>query len=463
MTAKNVTTVIGLFILCLAATAASGEDLRPAMLETHNTHRDRHCVPRLTWSDELARGAQEWANACTPDPDDPKKFAHSKGTGLGENLAWGTPLTGKDAVERWYNEIAKYDFQNPVWSTEVGHFTQMVWRNTTQIGCAVAPCSQQNFYVCRYSPPGNFNVVPNPNLSAERARKNLMDNVPPPTCEAGGSPSTRPGPEGNLRVEVVFEEMLVNECPEVGICDWKLACSLDNQPQTEFFSMAEANTGDHLAINRTLTRGGRLPVRVTCTVHEHDSEFPSFDVWELIGTSFITIDRTSKCVSDPTDTCQININQNRDEGDVTVSLRAEALGTIETGLSMQPQLPPLAPTACRMDSPPNCGFMDIKCDAPLPVADEIVVGGGPGFQIRVFRVVRDIGLINAEYFGEGDAVVVVCARNKGGASCSSRFAATLGPMFCPHPPPPPPVCPSGFRPCPSRGCIRLGEHCDFPQ
>ncbi|KAF8888246.1 CAP domain-containing protein [Infundibulicybe gibba] len=51
---------------------------------------------------------------------------------------------------------------NPGFSSATGHFTQVVWKGTTQVACAVANCgagtifSQASGYVvCRYSPPGN--------------------------------------------------------------------------------------------------------------------------------------------------------------------------------------------------------------------------------------------------------------------------------------------------------------------
>jgi uncharacterized protein YkwD len=149
--------LVGLLVLCLAANAASADD-QQAMLSAHNAYRSKHCTPALMWSSQLATAAQDWANGCKRDSENPKNFAHSKAKGAGENLAWGTNLSAKGAVDLWYSEIGQYNFAAPVWSNEVGHFTQVVWRNTTQIGCAAASCAGQIFWVCRYAPPGNFNV-----------------------------------------------------------------------------------------------------------------------------------------------------------------------------------------------------------------------------------------------------------------------------------------------------------------
>jgi len=112
---------------------------------------------------------------CNRDPNT-RKFLHSDPSsrpGQGESLAWGTGLSGNNAANLWYNEIGNYSFANPVYtaSPQVVHFTQMVWRTTTQIGCASATCGGEILWVCRYMPAGNINV---------NVRQSLIDNVPPP-------------------------------------------------------------------------------------------------------------------------------------------------------------------------------------------------------------------------------------------------------------------------------------------
>jgi hypothetical protein len=143
------------------------------MLDAHNERRRQHCVPPLTWSNELATGAQAYATQCILDQ-------HGAD---GENMAnaWresGLPptpvlpaLTDRDAFEQtWYCEVANYDFTNPVFrggfTTNCqdvnGHFTQVVWRDTCHLGCGRAPCTinghQGTHWVCRYDPPGNVNT-----------------------------------------------------------------------------------------------------------------------------------------------------------------------------------------------------------------------------------------------------------------------------------------------------------------
>ncbi|KAL1952026.1 hypothetical protein VTO73DRAFT_1175 [Trametes versicolor] len=124
-------------------------------LSAHNTIRAQHGASPLTWSDDLAAKAQQWANGCV--------FQHSGGTlgPFGENLAAGTGSSYgiASAVKSWTDEVSEYDSSNPVPS----HFTQVVWKASTQVGCAVQSCNgifaasfgPAKFFVCEYSPQGN--------------------------------------------------------------------------------------------------------------------------------------------------------------------------------------------------------------------------------------------------------------------------------------------------------------------
>ena len=294
------------------------------------------------------------------------------------------------------------------------------------------------------------------------------------------TPETTPERLPQPRVSVHFKNIHVNNCPEgvdvpiiggIGdICDWKLACGLNDQQQTEFLGMVEGRTGADLEVKGNLSKDGGvpLPVKVTCTVHEHDSEAPTFDVWELVGTNSFNVETPKSCETTPTKTCAIHINQNSDEGDVTVHFTLETIGSTPGALTVQPPPPPppLAPTGCgfREFTGPHCGFIELRCNAPLPVADNIIIRGLDGILVRDFGADRERGVISATYLGEGERVLAVCAINKGGTSCGDRFFATFGPSFCPGPPPQPRLCPDGETRCPGHGtrCFRIGQ-CPFPK
>ena len=64
-----------------------------------------------------------------------------------------------DAVSLWYSEVIKYDFSSPGFSMEHGHFTQVVWRKTRQLGIGCARSENGDgltYVVARYWPPGNI-------------------------------------------------------------------------------------------------------------------------------------------------------------------------------------------------------------------------------------------------------------------------------------------------------------------
>ena len=61
-------------------------------------------------------------------------------------------------MQDWYSEVTSYDFATGQ-STDgqaVGHFTQVIWASTTELGCGIARCGGQDIFVCNYSPPGNY-------------------------------------------------------------------------------------------------------------------------------------------------------------------------------------------------------------------------------------------------------------------------------------------------------------------
>lgn len=134
--------------------ATSSSDIQQ-YLSAHNTIRAQHGASALTWSDNLASKAQQWANNCV--------FKHSGGSlgPFGENLAAGTGSAYgiAEAVKSWTDEVSEYDSSNP----QPSHFTQVVWKASTQVGCAVQSCNgifdasfgPAKFYVCEYSPQGN--------------------------------------------------------------------------------------------------------------------------------------------------------------------------------------------------------------------------------------------------------------------------------------------------------------------
>ncbi|CAE7109495.1 unnamed protein product [Rhizoctonia solani] len=126
-----------------------------AYLKAHNDVRARHGASPLVWAPDLAAAAAKWAEGCVWNNSTGKVGA------FGENLAAGAGLGAAAAVKMWTDESSKYNPADPVCAS---HFTQVVWKATTQVGCAVKSCNNLfpnqsgavNFHVCEYRDPGNI-------------------------------------------------------------------------------------------------------------------------------------------------------------------------------------------------------------------------------------------------------------------------------------------------------------------
>lgn len=150
--------------------AAAGEPATLAGITgTHNRVRARVGVPPLTWNPALADVAQRWANACV-DREPPRGMIdHSTGESpafpgpLGENLhaTTGPTVDPAGAVEGWAAEVKDYDYASDTCrrGAMCGHYTQVVWRTTREVGCAVSTCPRLRYrtsLVCNYFPAGNW-------------------------------------------------------------------------------------------------------------------------------------------------------------------------------------------------------------------------------------------------------------------------------------------------------------------
>ncbi|XP_068560027.1 Golgi-associated plant pathogenesis-related protein 1-like [Cebidichthys violaceus] len=128
-------------------------------LETHNVYRAKHNTPQMTLSGELTASAQKWADHLLAI----SALQHSV-TNDGENIfnmSSSAPinLTGKEAVDLWYGEIKDYNWSIPGFSGVTGHFTQVVWKDSTELGVGMATDGKKVFVVGQYRPAGNMNMA----------------------------------------------------------------------------------------------------------------------------------------------------------------------------------------------------------------------------------------------------------------------------------------------------------------
>ena len=125
------------------------------ILDAHNRVRAQTGAPPLTWSDQLAAVAQQWADYLLRSGE----FCHRTPSRFGENLfeIRGRPAPPTLSVDRWAAEAADYDAGRNSCRSGVrcGHYTQIIWRATKRVGCAVARAGNREVWVCNYDPPGN--------------------------------------------------------------------------------------------------------------------------------------------------------------------------------------------------------------------------------------------------------------------------------------------------------------------
>ena len=160
-----------MLLFLLACSEPAAEDTAPsepaldpfaqAFVDAHNDARSRAeptpepALRALTWDDGLAEVAASWAAGCV--------FEHSV-TQYGENLAaFSNSVEPAVVVEAWFSEIEFYDYDTNTCQRgqQCGHYTQVVWRDTARVGCAMQTCDLEGFgrgeyWVCNYDPAGNW-------------------------------------------------------------------------------------------------------------------------------------------------------------------------------------------------------------------------------------------------------------------------------------------------------------------
>ncbi|XP_063714357.1 Golgi-associated plant pathogenesis-related protein 1-like [Symsagittifera roscoffensis] len=135
---------------------------REALNQT-NHYRRQHHAGDLTWDKSAARHASSLAKKIARTG----RLEHSGSKKFGENLAMGTTMDGKRAVDLWYAEVNKYSFGNSNFQPGCGHFTALVWKGTGKMGVGRARRRDgSEVVVANFLPPGNMqgrfkeNVLP---------------------------------------------------------------------------------------------------------------------------------------------------------------------------------------------------------------------------------------------------------------------------------------------------------------
>ncbi|XP_053917584.1 cysteine-rich venom protein piscivorin [Cuculus canorus] len=179
--------ILSVVFLCLAAVLPPSTGKEPEVIGTLSTSKadqqnlivDKHNALRrgvnptasnmmkMKWSPQAAKNAQMWVNKCTlsHSPANMRKTTVQ----CGENLFMSSaPFSWPDVVQAWYDEEKDFEYgigaKTP--GAVIGHFTQVVWHSSYEVGCAVAFCPNSRykvFYVCQYCPAGNIvGSIPTP-------------------------------------------------------------------------------------------------------------------------------------------------------------------------------------------------------------------------------------------------------------------------------------------------------------
>lgn len=149
---------------CLAAAAsvAPNSNIPARILALHNRERAAVGAPPLAWDPALAAAAATYG----PTLAGLGRLVHSPRAtrpGQRENLAMGSAgyYGVEDLVGFWVEEkrhfypgLFPYVSRTGQWQ-DVAHYTQMIWKGTTNVGCALHQAGGRNYLICRYSPPGN--------------------------------------------------------------------------------------------------------------------------------------------------------------------------------------------------------------------------------------------------------------------------------------------------------------------
>ncbi|MBX7502712.1 SCP-like extracellular [Qipengyuania sp. YG27] len=136
--------------------------LAARILRAHNDERQRLSLKPLKWNVHLEREAREWAQHLSSKGM--LQHADQRGRNqTGENLWMGTAghwpvenMVGMFIDEKKHYRHARFpDISKTGNWADVGHYSQIVWRDTQEVGCAVATARGNDVLVCRYWPAGN--------------------------------------------------------------------------------------------------------------------------------------------------------------------------------------------------------------------------------------------------------------------------------------------------------------------
>jgi len=208
-------------------------------VKAHNYFRCLYDMPSMQWNEKVETNAQEWAT----ESCDVMKHSDSYNNDppSGENLAWhsGANAQIEHSVYMWYNEVKDYPNTTGDSSIMTGHYTAMMWKTATQLGCSQC----KGLSVCQYSSDsGNISDAPNMGGKYEQ-------NLPPHDGTAG---STEMSQDEQYCCRSVYEEIELPEDyvvsdPPLDTNDSNLNLSFEQLPMNvqSFFNRLDSADSNH--------------------------------------------------------------------------------------------------------------------------------------------------------------------------------------------------------------------------
>jgi hypothetical protein len=149
---------------CLLGSSDLTVQFEARVLAAHNRERSSVGTPALQWSGDLEKSARLWADHLSHTG----RFEHApvtsnQGNRQGENLWAGTraAYSPEEMVDGWIAEKRLFkpgrfpaNSRSPEFA-DVGHYTQLIWRKSTAVGCALSRGPKEDILVCRYAAAGN--------------------------------------------------------------------------------------------------------------------------------------------------------------------------------------------------------------------------------------------------------------------------------------------------------------------
>ena len=124
-------------------------------LEMHNKKRSKHGAPPLHINEDLNILAQKCSENLAKKNESLNDSYND--VFLGENIYIynGKDFNVEDMCEAWYNEGKIYDNNSPKYQKNTSHFTQMIWKETSEVGFGFKRKGKTSYVVAYYYPPGN--------------------------------------------------------------------------------------------------------------------------------------------------------------------------------------------------------------------------------------------------------------------------------------------------------------------